>query len=141
MNEPRRERWIRLYDLGKALQKTTPELAALKRAALRKRVYRMVREAERFHAERFTKTWRNRLYVSVSALDRIKPVDDQRLGQLEMNQALHGQKLRYLERQSNAHGSRIHKLERWRELTQQYMADVAALECVENDSRTDAKAG
>lgn len=136
--EPRRDRWIRLYDLGRLLQKNDGALEKLSRRALRQRVHRMVREAEVFHGERYTKRWRNRLYVNVSAIDRIKPIDDQRLGQLEVNQADAAAKLRRLERQSNAHGSRIRNLEKWRELTQRYMADVAELECAENDSRTES---
>ncbi len=139
--EPRKDRWIRLYDLGRILQKSDEELLQLSRRALRQRIYRMVREAEVFHGERYTKQWRNRLYVNVSALDRIKPVDDQRLGQLEINQSNAGAKIRKLERQSNSHGSRIRNLEKWRELTQRYVADVAALQCAENDSKTDAPAG
>jgi hypothetical protein len=137
--EPRKDRWIRLYDLGRALQKNDDGLSALSRRALRQRVYRMVRDAEVFNGERYTKRWRNRLYVNVSAIDRIKPVDDQRLGQLEIHQVEAAAKIRHLERQSNAHGSRIRNLEKWRELTQQYMADVAALQCAENDSTQTAK--
>lgn len=132
--EPRKDRWIRLYDLGAILQKSDKRLATLGRSALRKRVLRMVREAEAFHAERFMKQWRNRLYVNVSSLDRIKPVDDQRLGQLETHQAESGQKIRNLERQSNAHGARIRNLEKWRELTQRYVTAVAELQCAENES-------
>jgi hypothetical protein len=139
--EPRKDRWIRLYDLGCSLRRSDAQLAKLNRQALRKRVLRMVREAEAFHKERFTKQWRNRLYVNVSALDRIKPPDDQRLGQLETHQADARVKISQLERQSNAHGARIRNLEKWRELTQQYMTDVAALQCAENESEPDTKLG
>jgi hypothetical protein len=134
VNEPRKDRWIRLFELGAILRKTDEDLAKLGRRALRQRVYRMVRTAEDFHGERFTKRWRNRFYVNVSAMDRIKPPDDQRMGQLETNQRDARAKIAKLERQTNAHGARIRNLEKWRELTQRYMADVAALECAENDS-------
>jgi hypothetical protein len=138
---PRPDRWVRLYDLGRALQKSDARLMKLGRRALRQRVYRMVRELELFHERSFSRTWRNRLYVSVSAIDRIKPVGDQRLGELETNQAAQGQKLRAVERQTNALGSRVRNLEKWRELTSKYMADVAALECADSDSEPQRRAG
>jgi hypothetical protein len=141
MTEPRADRWIRLYDLGVILRKTHTDLQGLSRRVLRQRVYRIVRTAESFHERRFTKLWRGRLYVSVNALDEIKPPDDQRLGQIEINQVDARTKIARLERQSNSHGARIRNLEKWRELTQQYMADVAALECAENDSKLHTRSG
>jgi chromosome segregation ATPase len=125
---PRPDRWIKLYDLGQALQKSDERLGKLSRPSLRRRVARMVREAESFHGEQFTKTWRNRLYVNVSALDRIKPLGDQRLGELERNLEDTNAKMRKLERQVNGHGSKIRTLEQRQELTKNYLTALAAVE-------------
>jgi hypothetical protein len=132
---PRPDRWIRLFDLAQSMQKTDARLAKLRRPSLRRAVARMVREAERFHNESFTMMWKSRMYVNVSAIDRIKPLGDRRLGELESGYADVSQKVRHLERQSNAHGSRIRKLERWRELTEGYITACGALDRDESESK------
>jgi hypothetical protein len=131
---PRRDRWVRLYELGQLLQKKDKRLEKLGRRALRQHAHRVVLEFEDMHGERITKKWRSRLYVSVGALDALLPLDEQVISRVERNQAEANQKIKALERQTNAHGSRIRTLERWRELTTEYVANISKLVGLETDS-------
>ncbi len=131
----RRDRWISLYELGKLLQKNDKRLERLSRRSLRQHAHRVVKQAEEFGCEKYTKLWKGRLYVSVGALDSILPLDDQVISRVERNQADQASKLREMQRQLGSHGSRIRNLEKWRELTEKYIAAVAELGGPENDSK------
>lgn len=127
MTEPRRDRWVRLYDLGLLLQKRNSRLADVGRRRLRQYAQRVVKEYEDMHDCRISKLWRGRMYVNVSAIDELVPPDEQVIGGLERAQVDLNAKVRHLERQQNAHGARIRNLEKLQQLTSKYLSDVAGI--------------
>ena len=140
-SEPRKDRWIRLSDLGRRLAAANDNLKGSSRRKQRQHAYRALLAAEDFHGEKFHKRWRGRIYVNAHALDRIRLPGERVLSDLEQDVADLSSKTRHLHRQVNDQGSRIRNLENWRKLTSQYLADVAALEGNESDSKETSNPG
>lgn len=95
--------------------KKYPTFAAKLEGRPRKRqlemVRRLVRRAERRDAWRFTKRVDGELFVSIAALDALRPVDVETLTAVERSVEALNDKNRGLQRQVNGQGSKLRELE------------------------------
>jgi hypothetical protein len=123
----RRDRWLSLWEVGELMRKRFPRLEGHNRAALRRYVARCLRRTEARDDVRYSRLHRGRLYVSISALESMLPLDEQVLVRIERDQVELAQLHRHLRKQVNSQGGRIQNLEKWRELTTRYLADAQAL--------------
>jgi hypothetical protein len=125
---PRQDRWLTLLQVAERMRQMGHDDLPEKRPERRDRVRRDIRRLEQLHEVPLSKLHAGKLYVSIQALDHLKPLPDPTEAVLLPDEVSRVRVIAEETRdQIRALKGRVRKLESRATLTERYLADLAKL--------------